>query len=1021
MYMEVEKEQTVRGMEDNAQRDGAPQGPTGEVSSTSTLLKEISSLRLRLKDLEDDTRSTFSVAEEGQLLAMLRKDLAQVQQEKANLEREFMNQMSAQATEHAAKLEALEKKLQESEEANRARVNELEKNLATSHEVNNVLNEKLILAQNNSDVERYLCLLEEEREMHTKEIEQMKLNLAHTDVEIGESRREMDQLQEQLYESQVEKEHLAAQASELKLELEESRVDKRELEEKELLLEQKNEEIGEMNDVIITLEEHKQLLVAEVTDIRMQLTKMEDEKVALAEPPTPDKSITPDEREALKKSVEELEERLRRFNDKLAERDEKIETLSSSLADERKTNKHLRKELKSLKGSSRSSKAIEKHVAKEKNVSKEVSFLRNQNKVLNDEVKALRQRCAASPVHKCPTPTPDTTEAAKSDCPKTPVRRPPTPLLGTPTASARKRSGTPSSPTISNLVASYERRIASKGTPPAEEPEEDISRATQKKIAADFEEKHRAEKNALQRELEEERRNVSKLQQQLENATCNLEQELAAERETISELKRELRSEKESINGIRDKSSRLQRNLDVKKELVAELRKQLGAEVEQVNQLRAMTDPSVDQDLQQQLEHSQKEVERLQCCIKDGEEAQARLEDSLQAEKHEADKLRERLASIDEAQKESEERISMSEMAQSELAENVRSATLEAEGLRRRIEELEVERSQLKKTLNDGEKETEEVKRAARAEVDQLRLELARSQQEAFQEEKKEPESEEELFRLRDQVGSLKSELENAMIEVETLKSVIVGLKQKLQKSGPSTDEVTALRTRLTELQVERAGLELEHSNQVSDLEKELEIVEVAAEEEIEEREKKIEELLVKVRCQEQEIRRLEEERTQLCTSMNDVSINRKDEIEELRDEIMDMTTKAAAQSREIEALKSKLTDSRNHQDSVLSLRKRIKELEEEIKVTNWASKNQIQQSDLDDLKRENSKLRDCIREVKMDRRALSDRLESLLSDKSSSKSSQVLRDRNSALKGEVEKLTSRLKKMEDSITRFAI
>jgi len=37
------------------------------------------------------------------------------------------------------------------------------------------------------------------------------------------------------------------------------------------------------------------------------------------------------------------------------------------------------------------------------------------------------------------------------------------------------------------------------------------------------------------------------------------------------------------------------------------------------------------------------------------------------------------------------------------------------------------------------------------------------------------------------------------------------------------------------------------------------------------------------------------------------------------------------------------------------------------------------------------------------------------------SKSSQALRERNVNLKQEVEKLTRRLRKMEDSITRFAI
>jgi hypothetical protein len=61
------------------------------------------------------------------------------------------------------------------------------------------------------------------------------------------------------------------------------------------------------------------------------------------------------------------------------------------------------------------------------------------------------------------------------------------------------------------------------------------------------------------------------------------------------------------------------------------------------------------------------------------------------------------------------------------------------------------------------------------------------------------------------------------------------------------------------------------------------------------------------------------------------------------------------------------------------------------------------------------------VRDLKLERRQLKDRLDALASDKNHSKSAQVLRERNLVLKEEVEKLTKRLKKMEASITRFAI
>ena len=65
--------------------------------------------------------------------------------------------------------------------------------------------------------------------------------------------------------------------------------------------------------------------------------------------------------------------------------------------------------------------------------------------------------------------------------------------------------------------------------------------------------------------------------------------------------------------------------------------------------------------------------------------------------------------------------------------------------------------------------------------------------------------------------------------------------------------------------------------------------------------------------------------------------------------------------------------------------------------------------------------LRESIRELGVERRSLQEKLEAHLAEKATSKSTQVLRERNAALKKEVEKLTKRLKKMEHSMTRFTI
>ena len=99
-----------------------------------------------------------------------------------------------------------------------------------------------------------------------------------------------------------------------------------------------------------------------------------------------------------------------------------------------------------------------------------------------------------------------------------------------------------------------------------------------------------------------------------------------------------------------------------------------------------------------------------------------------------------------------------------------------------------------------------------------------------------------------------------------------------------------------------------------------------------------------------------------------------------------------------------------------MKAQQRISELEEEVRDLQHIDRDAVIE-----LKAENMQLRESIRDSKLERRSLKERLESSTQGKSSSKSAQVLRERNASLKHEVEKLTKRLKKMEDSITRFEV
>jgi uncharacterized coiled-coil DUF342 family protein len=155
---------------------------------------------------------------------------------------------------------------------------------------------------------------------------------------------------------------------------------------------------------------------------------------------------------------------------------------------------------------------------------------------------------------------------------------------------------------------------------------------------------------------------------------------------------------------------------------------------------------------------------------------------------------------------------------------------------------------------------------------------------------------------------------------------------------------------------------------------------------------------------------------------MTDLSFSRKDEVHELQAEIIDLSTKTKAQEREIQTLKMKIDDYEKQIDSSSNKYiQRITDLEEEIDGMKILSKRLVEPDALESLKSENMKLRECVRELKLERRSLNERVDVLMSERTGSKSTQILQKRNTALKDEVEKLTKRLKKLEASITRFAI
>eukprot|EP00980_Cylindrotheca_fusiformis_P007843 scaffold1669_cov129-Cylindrotheca_fusiformis.AAC.54 len=145
-------------------------------------------------------------------------------------------------------------------------------------------------------------------------------------------------------------------------------------------------------------------------------------------------------------------------------------------------------------------------------------------------------------------------------------------------------------------------------------------------------------------------------------------------------------------------------------------------------------------------------------------------------------------------------------------------------------------------------------------------------------------------------------------------------------------------------------------------------------------------------------VARITNEKEQLVLSMKDVTSFRRDEIEELQSELMQMKFQASEKSREVESLKA------------------------ELQRRDFGPQNIDRGDDGEamsrQLEKENGSLRQKLAEASAERNAAEAKLKQFINDKgSSSKSVQILRERNAALKFEVEKLTKRLSRIGDAVS----
>lgn len=285
----------------------------------------------------------------------------------------------------------------------------------------------------------------------------------------------------------------------------------------------------------------------------------------------------------------------------------------------------------------------------------------------------------------------------------------------------------------------------------------------------------------------------------------------------------------------------------------------------------------------------------------------------------------------------------------------------------------------------------------------------------------------EHAHRSRDdeeQIESLKAELAEAKCELEAETELVKALREELniltyekitfQEDKDSSIEgqralkmeMNKMANAVTAAQMETANVERELKGRIRELEDTIEALNAEIDDELEARQEEIDALQRQLDEQIENVRRMETEREQICTNINSVSNSKKIEIDELHEELMKKTAEAASQAREIESLAIQVEKQKDTTEELEYLRFKVRDLERKTNVG-------MSKQELDKLMAENHKLNENLRKMVMERRALQEKLQAVMSEKSSSKSVQVLRDRNAALKQEVERLSRRIRHAE--------
>lgn len=516
--------------------------------------------------------------------------------------------------------------------------------------------------------------------------------------------------------------------------------------------------------------------------------------------------------------------------------------------------------------------------------------------------------------------------------------------------------------------------------------------------------------------------------------------EIDSLRTEITFIKSQYNSSQQDAREYASEIQELQKARATREDEVKELKKEIRAIKEREGQ-KALQQRSQIKDLQADIERASEDIatrdEEIEDLRTEITSIQSQYDDSMRdARKYasEIEKLQKVMAGRDhEVQQLNQDIIDIKE----------KNALKEEEGQKQEADKIQVLRSEIDDLRTEIERSSEEIARRDEeidilhtqisslqsgydislhdatkysSEIQNLKKLLEEAQDNCAQEKAKANEAHhEEIEKLTDEL----TQAQLAQSENDTTWSDrLTEIEKEMQKlESNAEDEIEKLRVQLKKAELISSEKDLAHSAKIEKLEEELETLEKSGAKETLKLRLELEEMQAALSKKSEDIQRLESEKGHMTRVTN----SRKIEIDELQTELIDLTAKTGSQLREIQVLKMRIEDheafklerEKKHQHRVLGL-------EEEIRTVRMDA-TAAQGEDMERLQSENQTLRDSMRIVKCERRALEERLDSIMSERSTSKSAQVLRDRNTALKGEVEKLTKRLKKMESSITRFAI